>query len=126
MPELLTSGSCRDRPLSEDYYANATDYCRSTTLMELLSSRGKRSYREIPVRTSFWDCQPGREVLFDNQGNCENSDDYRAPVQGKDDTGHCTLHPWCSILHLLVDMTRTFGAILLIFVSWFLWRRSYG
>gem|GEM_PF-2061223 len=93
--------SCRDHP-DEDYYRNSENFCLDATFSPTTHS-GKRCYREIPNRGSYFECPPGEHVCFDEEGNCEDSDDRAAPAEGKESDGTCNWNWWCVGAHTLKD-----------------------
>lgn len=93
--------SCRDHP-DEDYYRNSENFCLDATFSPITHS-GKRCYREIPNRGSYFECPPGEHVCFDEEGNCEDSDDKAAPAESRESDGTCNWNWLCVGAHTLKD-----------------------
>lgn len=81
----------------------AGKYCRDTGFSGSLHS-GSRCYRQVPRRTSYWQCPPGDQVCFDRAGECIDSYDEVSPVEFQNRDGSCNLHFFCSIGHFFADV----------------------
>jgi hypothetical protein len=88
---------------NEAFYAAAPNYCRDTGFSGSLHP-GQRCYREVPRRTSYFQCPPGDQVCFDAQGTCHDSFDEVSPVESRDADGSCNLHWTCMIGHGFADV----------------------
>ena len=86
--------NCRSHP-DEAYYARATNYCRDTGFTGMFH-RGRTCYREVPVRSSYFECPPGDQVCFNANGTCEDSYDEASPVESRNSDGTCNLHHLCT------------------------------
>ena len=53
-------------------------------------------YREVPVRSSHFECPPGDQVCFNADGSCEDSYDEVSPVESRDEDGSGNLHHGCT------------------------------
>jgi hypothetical protein len=100
-PPVLLQRRCADHA-NRDYYEGATNYCRDTPTTGQLHP-GQTCFREVPRRTSYWDCPPGDQVCFDVGGNCHDSWDEASPVESKEEDGTCNLHFGCSMAHAYKD-----------------------
>ena len=99
----LVQRTCAQHP-DEKYYQTSNNYCRDTTITGWFHP-GQRCYREIPKRSSYWDCPPGEHICFDSQGRCDDrSYDKVSPVESRNPDGTCNLHAYCSIQHWRVDV----------------------
>ncbi len=101
MNENMAQRTCKDNA-NEDHYKFAANYCADSASTGMLH-QGQRCYREIPNRSSYFDCPPGDQVCFDADGNCHDSWDEASPVEGKDDDGTCNLSAYCSLHHTYKD-----------------------
>ncbi len=90
----LIQRSCRSHP-DEAYYAGASNYCRDTGFSGMFHS-GRTCYREVPVRSSYFECPPGDQVCFTADGGCEDSYDEASPVESRNSDGTCNLHHLCT------------------------------
>lgn len=93
-PQEAVYRSCRANA-DESFYASASNYCRDTGFTGMFHS-DKTCYRQVPVRSSYWECPPGDQVCFDADGNCEDSWDEASPVESRDSDGACNLHHGCT------------------------------
>ena len=90
----LIQRNCRNHP-DESYYAGAANYCRDTGFTGMFHT-GRTCYREVPVRTSYFECPPGDQVCFNANGTCEDSYDEASPVESRNSDGSCNLHHLCT------------------------------
>jgi hypothetical protein len=101
-PTLLSSPQTLQRTCSEHsdeaFYQSASNYCADTGFSGSLHP-GQTCYREVPVRSSYWDCPPGDQVCFDEDGGCHDSFDEVSTVESKNDDGSCNLHSYCFLGH---------------------------
>lgn len=97
----LIMRSCSDHP-EEDYYSSNERYCLDTWFSPITHS-GKRCYREIPEKDSYFDCPPAEHVCFDDEGRCESSPDEAAPAEGREDDGSCNWSGYCVAAHTAID-----------------------
>jgi hypothetical protein len=93
---------CSQHP-DESWYLAAPNYCRDTGFSGSLHP-GQRCYREVPRRTSYWNCPPGDQVCFDAGGRCHDSWDRASTVESRDPDGSCNLHGWCFMQHAALDI----------------------
>jgi len=94
---FLLQRTCAANPL-ETFYRSAANYCKDTPGTSQLHP-GQTCYREVPVRSSYWECPPGDQVCFDQDGKCHDSWDLASPVEERDPDGTCNLHGLCSLAH---------------------------
>ncbi len=94
--------TCAANP-SETFYSGAPNYCTDTGFSGSLHP-GQRCYREVPVRSDYFDCPPGDQVCFDDDGNCHDSYDLVSTVESKDADGGCNLHGYCFGGHATDDI----------------------
>jgi hypothetical protein len=99
---LLLQRTCAEHS-QESYYRTASNYCRDTGFSGSLHS-GQTCYREVPRRTSYWQCPPGDQVCFDAQGICHDSYDSASTVESKNTDGTCNLHGYCFLHHAGKDI----------------------
>lgn len=90
----LIQRNCRNHP-DQSYYAGAANYCRDTGFTGMLHP-GRTCYREVPRRSSYFECPPGDQVCFNENGTCEDSYDEASPVESKNGDGSCNLHHGCT------------------------------
>ena len=88
---------------NESFYRNSPNYCRDAGFSSWLHP-GEQCYREVPKRSSYWECPPGDQVCFNKSGACSNSADAVSPVESKDSDGTCNLHFVCSLGHGVADV----------------------
>jgi len=100
-PQAAVYRSCRDNA-DESFYASASNYCMDTGFTGMFHS-DKTCYRQVPVRSSYWECPPGDQVCFDADGHCEDSWDEASPVESRDSDGACNLHHGCTWSYHTVD-----------------------
>jgi hypothetical protein len=93
--------TCREHP-NRSYYESAENYCRDTPGTGQLHP-GQQCFREVPRRTSYFDCPAADQVCFDSEGRCHDSWDEASPVESKDPDGTCNLHFACSLAHAWKD-----------------------
>jgi hypothetical protein len=93
---------CSQHP-DESWYQNAANYCRDTGFSGSLHP-GQRCYREVPRRSSYWQCPPGDQVCFDAEGRCHDSWDRASTVESRNADGSCNLHGLCFIKHAALDI----------------------
>jgi hypothetical protein len=96
----------------EDDYKQAVKagaYCRDSGFTGALHSG--TCYREVPPRSSYWNCPGGDQVCFD-EGACKDSPDKRSPVEKQEDDGSCNLSGWCAMRHGGREVEPVQGAIL--------------
>jgi hypothetical protein len=93
---------CQDHS-DEKFYQTAANYCRDTGFTGALHPE-QRCYREVPRRSSYWQCPSGDQVCFDERGNCHDSYDRVSPVESKNADGACNLHFVCSLGHGVADV----------------------
>jgi len=86
--------TCRSHS-DESFYASSPNYCRDTGFTGMFHS-DKTCYREVPVRSSYFECPPGDQVCFSENGACEDSYDEASPVESRDADGSCNLHHACT------------------------------
>ena len=98
---FLLQRVCSEHP-DQDFYESADNYCQDTPGTSQLHP-GQTCFREVPGRTSYWDCPPGDQVCFDSEGGCHDSWDEASPVESKDEDGTCNLHFICSLAHAYKD-----------------------
>ncbi len=101
VPALLQR-TCKEHS-DEAFYRSAPNYCRDTGFSGALHP-GQECYREVPRRTSYWQCPPGDQVCFDSRGGCHDSYDRVSTVEGKNTDGTCNLHGWCFLGHAAKDI----------------------
>ena len=97
----LLQRNCRNHP-DESLYSSASNYCRDTGFTGMFHT-GRTCYREVPVRTSYWECPPGDQVCFNENGTCEDSYDEASPVESRDSDGSCNLHHACTWTYHTTD-----------------------
>lgn len=93
---------CRQHS-NETFYKQAPNYCHDTGFSGALH-RGERCYREVPVRSGYFQCPSGDQVCFDKESLCHDSFDIVSPVESKEDDGSCNLHRYCSLGHGMADI----------------------
>ena len=100
---MMLKRTCRDHP-DETFYRTAPNYCKDTGFSGSLHP-GQQCYREVPRRSSYWQCPPGDQVCFDANGACHDSWDRASTVESKEPgTGACNLHGWCFLQHAVLDI----------------------
>ena len=87
----------------EKFYQSAGNYCKDTGFSGMLHP-GQSCYREVPRRSSYFDCPPGDQVCFDKEGKCHDSYDRASTVEKKDSDGKCNLHGLCFFKHAALDI----------------------
>jgi hypothetical protein len=108
----LVQRICKDHS-DESFYSKASNYCKDTGFSGALHP-GRRCYREVPVRTGYWECPPGDQVCFGTNGACEDSYDNASPVEKKNPDGTCNLHHICAWTHhafkdVIPEALKSFG-----------------
>jgi hypothetical protein len=99
---FLLQRVCRDHR-DEPFYRDAPNYCKDTGFSGSLHP-GQRCYREVPRRSSYFECPPGDQVCFDQNGGCHDSYDRVSTVERKNDDGTCNLHGLCFLGHAVADI----------------------
>jgi hypothetical protein len=99
--ENLVQRSCRVNP-NEEYYKSSDRYCLDTWFSPI-THKGENCYREVPSKSSYFDCPSAEHVCFDKSGICKDSPDKAAPAEGKESDGTCNWSTWCVIEHTAVD-----------------------
>lgn len=95
----------------EEHYKQAVKagkYCLDTGFTGALHSG--TCYREVPRRSSYWNCPGGDQVCFD-KGTCKDSPDKRSPVEKQEADGSCNLSGWCAARHGVREVEPVQGAI---------------
>jgi hypothetical protein len=101
-PRQALQRTCSEHS-DESFYRSASNYCADTGFSGSLHP-GQTCYREVPVRSSYWDCPPGDQVCFDADGGCHDSFDEVSTVESKNDDGSCNLHGYCFLGHARRDI----------------------
>jgi hypothetical protein len=101
-PGWMVRRVCSAHP-DEAWYRAAANYCTDTGFSGSLHP-GQRCYREVPRRSSYWDCPPGDQVCFDAAGRCHDSWDKASTVESKNPDGSCNLHGYCFMHHAALDI----------------------
>ena len=91
----------------ESVYQAADNYCKDSRFSGILHP-GQRCYREVPRRSSYFDCPPGDQVCFDEEGKCHDSYDRASTVESRNRDGTCNLHGLCFIKHAALDIIPGF------------------
>ncbi len=94
--------TCAQSP-DESFYKSAANYCKDTGFSGSLHP-GQTCYREVPRRSSYFDCPPGDQVCFDREGKCHDSYDRASTVESKESDGKCNLHGLCFLKHAVLDI----------------------
>jgi hypothetical protein len=81
----LIQRTCRSHP-DESFYASSPNYCRDTGFTGMFHS-SQTCYREVPHRSSYFECPPGDQVCFEADGTCHDSYDEASPVESRDSDG---------------------------------------
>jgi hypothetical protein len=92
----------------EAFYRDSPAFCRDATFSPITHA-GSTCYREIPSRSSLFDCPASQHVCFDAQGECEDSPDVASSAAGREPDGTCRWNWYCVAQHIAEDFLPALG-----------------